>query len=171
MIDLLTARAVQSKCWNLIGETPLTTGLVQSSIRPGALSNDSHSRHWIGWSLDCLQRPILPLSLRSHCAVDVQQWRHNHLFHDAIASERHRLAGIWRHHFTHSDWRQLNLQSVAPSDGLMSEQFYHMLEVVGTIITSLTGFQWVPEKYQALGQRRGLATLGLVFPSTALETS
>ena len=147
-----------------------------SGIRPGTLSNDPHSRHLIGWSLDCLQRQILPLSLRSHCAVDVQQWRQNHLFHDAIASERHRLAGIWRHHFIHSGWRQLNLQSVAPSDGLMSEQFYHMLEVVGTINITLTGFECVPGKYQALGQRRALAssgallTLGLIFPGTALET-
>ena len=70
----------------------------------------------------------------------------------------------------------MNLQSVAPSDGLMSEQFYHMLEVVGTINITLTGFECVPGKYQALGQRRAFAsegailTLGLVFPGTALET-
>ena len=63
---------------------------------------------------------------------------------------------------------------MAPSDGLMSEEFYLMLEVAGTI--NITGFEGGTGKYQALGQRRALAssgailTLGLVFPGTALET-
>ena len=75
-------RAIQSKCWNLIGQTPLTTGVVQSGIRPGTLSNDPHSRHLIGWPLDCLQRQILALSLRSHCTV---YWRQRYCLFDVIA--------------------------------------------------------------------------------------
>ena len=65
---------------------------------------------------------------------------------------------------------------MAPSDGLMSEQFYHMLEVVGTINITLTGFKGGTGIYQALGQRRALVssgailTSGLVFLSTAPET-